>query len=294
MIKLLGRTICRAFSTFPKIPIQKAPPFPTHTLTRPVSLDPITPGNLTPILGSNKKKKRVGRGRASGHGKTSTRGHKGQGQRANKKRNGFEGGQTPIKRRYRKFGFAKKKEQIEELNLGSLANYIERGWLQPGTGEGPEGWITIKQLVESGLIARCRAGVKLLAGGKGRFEKLNKPVFIELSDATKEAIELVQKLGGKVKIRYRTILKMQEHLHPEKYPLPLRDPLPALKSVLNLEKLRKLGCEVEYTKPRWVDREMKKEEGLFKQKERPDWKEAGHQSQKRTKPILPKQYTFNA
>ena len=55
---------------------------------------------LKPHEGSRRKKKRVGRGRASGHGKTSTRGHNGQGQRSGEsKRFGFEGGQTPLFRR---------------------------------------------------------------------------------------------------------------------------------------------------------------------------------------------------
>ena len=56
--------------------------------------------DLQPAEGSRKGRKRVGRGRASGHGKTSTRGHNGQGQRSGEsKRFGFEGGQTPLFRR---------------------------------------------------------------------------------------------------------------------------------------------------------------------------------------------------
>jgi large subunit ribosomal protein L15 len=55
---------------------------------------------VRPDVGSRRKRKRVGRGRASGHGKTSTRGHNGQGQRSGEaKRFGFEGGQTPLFRR---------------------------------------------------------------------------------------------------------------------------------------------------------------------------------------------------
>src|SRR5271163_2870751 len=78
---------------------------------------------LKPAPGSRRNKKRVGRGRASGHGKTSTRGHNGQGQRSGEsKRFGFEGGQTPLFRRLPKihnFDQVIKREWVE-INVGSL------------------------------------------------------------------------------------------------------------------------------------------------------------------------------
>src|SRR5580692_6813656 len=79
--------------------------------------------NLQPVEGSKRKRKRVGRGRASGHGKTSTRGHNGQGQRSGEaKRFGFEGGQTPLFRRLPKLHNF---DQVEgrrwvEVNVGAL------------------------------------------------------------------------------------------------------------------------------------------------------------------------------
>ena len=62
--------------------------------------------NLKPAEGSIKNRKRIGRGEGSGHGGTSTRGHKGAGSRSGSKRKiGFEGGQMPLQRRLPKFGF---------------------------------------------------------------------------------------------------------------------------------------------------------------------------------------------
>ena len=79
--------------------------------------------DLKPTPGARRRKKRVGRGRASGHGKTSTRGHNGQGQRSGEsKRFGFEGGQTPLFRRLPKihnFDQVITRHWVE-LNVGSL------------------------------------------------------------------------------------------------------------------------------------------------------------------------------
>src|SRR5271156_6129326 len=78
---------------------------------------------LKPAPGSNRGRKRVGRGRSSGHGKTSTRGHNGQGQRSGEsKRFGFEGGQTPLFRRLPKihnFDQVITRNWVE-VNVGSL------------------------------------------------------------------------------------------------------------------------------------------------------------------------------
>src|SRR5581483_12487504 len=79
--------------------------------------------DLVPAEGAKRNKKRVGRGRASGHGKTSTRGHNGQGQRSGEsKRFGFEGGQTPLFRRLPKlhnFNQVIVRHWVE-VNVGSL------------------------------------------------------------------------------------------------------------------------------------------------------------------------------
>src|SRR5271156_3334668 len=81
--------------------------------------------NLQPAPGARRRRKRVGRGRASGHGKTSTRGHNGQGQRSGEsKRFGFEGGQTPLFRRLPKihnFDQVNVREWVI-VNIGTLAH----------------------------------------------------------------------------------------------------------------------------------------------------------------------------
>ena len=76
--------------------------------------------NLKPANGATKNRKRIGRGAGSGHGGTSTRGHKGAGSRSgNSRKIGFEGGQMPLQRRLPKFGF---KNIAHNKNIGPLNN----------------------------------------------------------------------------------------------------------------------------------------------------------------------------
>lgn len=70
------------------------------------------------------------------------------------------------------------------------------------------------------------------------------PLRFELSSATEQAIKVVKAAGGEVTIRYRTPLKLREHLYPEKYPMPLRDPLPSQKHVYKLELFRTKGSHL--------------------------------------------------
>src|ERR1700742_601022 len=83
--------------------------------------------DLRPAEGAKRNRKRVGRGRASGHGKTSTRGHNGQGQRSGEgKRFGFEGGQTPLFRRLPKihnFDHPPSRRRWVEVNVGQLESF---------------------------------------------------------------------------------------------------------------------------------------------------------------------------
>ena len=96
--------------------------------------------NLKPAPGSTKKRKRVGRGEGSGHGGTSTRGHKGQ-----KSRSGggvpawFEGGQMPLQRRVPKYGFKNlNRVAYDPINIGRLATLVEEGRLEEGATISPE------------------------------------------------------------------------------------------------------------------------------------------------------------
>jgi large subunit ribosomal protein L15 len=99
--------------------------------------------NLQPNPGATRRKKRVGRGRSSGHGKTSTRGHNGQGQRSGEsKRFGFEGGQTPLFRRLPKihnFNEVPGRSWVE-VNVGLL------NALPPDTDVNPESLVIHKIL----------------------------------------------------------------------------------------------------------------------------------------------------
>ncbi len=139
--------------------------------------------------GAHYRAKRVGRGIGSGKGKTSGRGGKGQTARTGVALNGFEGGQTPLHRRLPKRGFNPvAPRDLNEVNLGRVQTAIDAGKLDAAKP------VTIEALVEAGVCARARDGVKLL--GKG---ELKAAVHFEVFGASKGAVEAVEKLGGSVK-----------------------------------------------------------------------------------------------
>jgi large subunit ribosomal protein L15 len=113
--------------------------------------------DLKPAEGANRKRKRVGRGRASGHGKTSTRGANGQGQRSGEgRRFGFEGGQTPLFRRLPKihnFDAAVKFREWELVNVGSLNEFAS----------GTE--VNADTLVEKGILRKITDSLRILGAG---------------------------------------------------------------------------------------------------------------------------------
>jgi len=114
--------------------------------------------------GSRKKRKRVGRGPGSGLGKTCGRGHKGAKSRSGfKNKRGFEGGQTPLKRRLPKFGFTNPNRQTYQLiNLDRLEKLEQ---LTDGAS------LEMQQMLEMGLIRNTKTPVKLL--GRGSLTKKN-------------------------------------------------------------------------------------------------------------------------
>jgi large subunit ribosomal protein L15 len=114
--------------------------------------------NLQPAEGSRKQRKRVGRGEGSGHGGTSTRGHKGAKQHSGyKSKIGFEGGQMPLQRRVPKFGFTPpNRVEYKGINLDTLQELIERKSLSS---------ITFDLLVENGLVGKKEL-VKILGRGE--------------------------------------------------------------------------------------------------------------------------------
>lgn len=135
--------------------------------------------------GSNKNKKRVGRGIGSGHGKTSTRGHKGQKSRSGGGvRPGFEGGQMPLQRRLPKRGFTNifRKEYIV-INVKDLNRF------EDGTEVNPE------LLLEAGLIKSLKDQVKILGDGD-----LEKKLVVKAHKVSQQAQEKVAAKGGKVEV----------------------------------------------------------------------------------------------
>ncbi|NQX90796.1 MAG: 50S ribosomal protein L15, partial [Flavobacteriales bacterium] len=114
--------------------------------------------NLKPAVGSTKKRKRVGRGEGSGHGGTSTRGHKGAKSRSGyKSKIGFEGGQMPLQRRVPKFGF-KNRNRVEYkgINVDTLQALVDA----KGINE-----INPEVLVANGLAGK-KDLVKILGRGE--------------------------------------------------------------------------------------------------------------------------------
>ena len=135
---------------------------------------------------SRKKRKRVGRGPGSGLGKTCGRGHKGAKSRSGfKNKRGFEGGQTPLKRRLPKFGFTNPNRQTYQLiNLDRLEKLEQ---LTDGAS------LEMQQMVEMGLIRNTKTPVKLLGRGS-----LTKKIKITVDKASRGAVESVTQAGGEV------------------------------------------------------------------------------------------------
>jgi large subunit ribosomal protein L15 len=139
-------------------------------------------GSLSPAAGSKRKRKRVGRGRASGHGKTSTRGHNGQGQRSGEaKRFGFEGGQTPLFRRLPKlhnFDQVEGREWVE-VNVGSL-NEIKTG-----------SEVDSDTLVQHKILRKPTDSLRILGNGE-----LKVALNIKAHHFSAGAKEKIEKAGG--------------------------------------------------------------------------------------------------
>lgn len=132
---------------------------------------------LKPAEGSRKERKRLGRGIGSGQGKTAGKGHKGQNARSGGGvRLGFEGGQTPLFRRLPKRGFTNiNRKDYTIVNLDTLNRF------EDGTE------VTPALLIETGIVSKEQAGIKILA--KGNIEKKLTVKAHKFSSTAKEAIE---------------------------------------------------------------------------------------------------------
>ena len=142
---------------------------------------------LKPAEGSTKAKKRVGRGQGSGHGGTSTRGHKGAKSRSGyKSKIGFEGGQMPLQRRVPKYGFKNiNRVEYKGINLDTLQIILEKNKLKA---------ITPETIVENGL-ANKKDLIKILGRGV-----LKTKVDITAHGFSAKAKSTIEELGGKVEL----------------------------------------------------------------------------------------------
>ena len=140
---------------------------------------------LSPVEGAKKKRKRIGRGPGSGHGKTACRGNKGQNARSGGGvRPGFEGGQMPLQRRLPKRGFYNPfKQYFELIKIKDLVRFRDSGK------------VDLKMLSEAGLISKPGSKVKILADGIIDF-----PITVFVHQASNAAIDKIKAAGGSVKL----------------------------------------------------------------------------------------------
>ena len=145
---------------------------------------------LNSLLKINKKKIRVGRGIGSGKGKTSSRGHKGQKSRSGVAIKSFEGGQMPLYRRLPKRGFKPiRNKLIAVLNLSKIQNIIEK------SNKVISNNLNLKTLKEKNLINKRYKKLKILGSGE-----IKNNIEISAHFASKQALEKIEKAGGKISI----------------------------------------------------------------------------------------------
>jgi large subunit ribosomal protein L15 len=141
--------------------------------------------NLSPVPGSTKDRKRVGRGPGSGNGKTAGKGHKGQLSRSgHKRRRNFEGGQMPLIRRIPKRGFTNIfRKEFAIVNLEQLTRFPE------GTEVTPE------LLLAEGVISKLLDGLKVLGNGN-----VDKMLVVKAHKFSKKALAGIQSVGGRCEV----------------------------------------------------------------------------------------------
>jgi large subunit ribosomal protein L15 len=140
---------------------------------------------LAPAKGAKKKRKRIGRGPGSGHGKTATKGHKGLLARSGGgKQPGFEGGQMPLIRRVPKYGFTNPfRTEYVIVNVKSLVDLPVQGTITP------------QALVDAGLVKRLTLPIKILGNGE-----LKKALVVQAHKFSKSAEAKIQAAGGRVEV----------------------------------------------------------------------------------------------
>jgi large subunit ribosomal protein L15 len=142
--------------------------------------------NLSPAPGSIKKPKRIGRGMGSGHGKTATKGHKGQKARSGgNKGPAFEGGQTPLQRRLPKRGFKNRpfKREYAIVNLDDIARLADIDTVTP------------EILIKRKIVRELKDGLKVLGDGN-----ITKPLIIKAHAFSASAVSKITAAGGKSEV----------------------------------------------------------------------------------------------
>ena len=135
--------------------------------------------------GAKKARKRIGRGPGSGHGKTATKGNKGQRARAGAgKGPAFEGGQMPLARRIPKRGFKNPfRKEYAIVKISDLEVFKEKGEA------------TIEDFLETGIVGRILDGVKLLSNGDISF-----PIKVKVHKTSQKAMDKIKAQGGEVEV----------------------------------------------------------------------------------------------
>tara|TARA_B100001059_G_scaffold231833_1_gene268458 strand:+ start:557 stop:1009 length:453 start_codon:yes stop_codon:yes gene_type:complete len=145
---------------------------------------------LNNLIKNNRKKIRVGRGIGSGKGKTSSRGHKGQKSRSGVAIKSFEGGQMPLYRRLPKRGFKTLNKNLTAiLNLSKIQNILDK------TKNEIKNTLDLKILKEKKLVNKKYLKLKILGTGE-----IKKALEISAHFASKQALDKIEKAGGKVSI----------------------------------------------------------------------------------------------
>lgn len=140
---------------------------------------------LKPPKGARKKRKRIGRGEGSGHGGTSTKGHKGYKARSGGKRSpGFEGGQMPLQRRLPKRGFKNpSRKEWSVVNLRDLSAF-------------PDGAVVdVEGMKTSGLVKKVGFGVKILGEGE-----ISRSLTVRAQAFSLSARKKIEAAGGKAEV----------------------------------------------------------------------------------------------
>ncbi len=145
-------------------------------------------GNLSYAAGSKKKNKRIGRGPGSGHGGTSTKGHKGAQSRSGyKSKRGFEGGQMPLHRRLPKFGFKNHfRKEFQIVNVSRLDELNQDGIIKDGI-------VNSEVLYEIGVISYANKPVKILGNGD-----LTSKLNVTANSFSLSAKQKIESAGGTV------------------------------------------------------------------------------------------------